>query len=480
MPLARHRGLLVALAVFIVLLAITDVIGAGGISYFQVSFLSSGGATLAIAAIGETLVVLVGGFDLSVGAVISLVNVVLATSMQGDPGSMVLWSLIGVGVGVAAGLFNALFIAVLRLQSIVVTLSTMFIVQGITLLVMDKPGGMIPPTLGALIVGDAVPGVLPMPIVILAGFIALWLYIRSTRFGTAIYAIGSDAEASRSAGIRVPWIQIGVYVLAGACYGLAGVFVSAQTGAGDPLIGNSLLLQVFTAIVVGGTVLGGGRGGPARLDHRRLCPDDGRQHSARPQCLRLLLDHRRRVHPVPRRAQRRARPKGALAGHIREHRHAAARAGGKPCCRASSAGPNRRLGFVAMPARRGRGRALLGPPCREPALRRARLCLLRVVILATQYMLGNAFFSWQYYDSLIVLSSFLAILALGQGAVILTGGLDLSLPWSIALCGILLAGMVKGSDAALVYALPTRAADRAASSASSTGSASSSSASRRS
>jgi ribose transport system permease protein len=83
----------------------------------------------------------------------------------------------------------------------------------------------------------------------------------------------------------------------------------------------------------------------------------------------------------------------------------------------------------------------------------AYICFV-IIVLATQYMYGSALFSWQYYDSLIVLSSFMAILALGQGAVILTGGLDLSLPWSIGLCGILLAGMVKGSDAALVYALP--------------------------
>ncbi len=453
LPLARHRGLLVALAVFIVLLAITDVIGAGGISYFQVSFLSSGGATLAIAAIGETLVVLVGGFDLSVGAVISLVNVVLATSMQGDPGSMVLWSLIGVGVGVAAGLFNALFIAVLRLQSIVVTLSTMFIVQGITLLVMDKPGGMIPPTLSALIVGDAVPGVLPMPIVILAGFIALWLYIRSTRFGTAIYAIGSDAEASRSAGIRVPWIQIGVYVLAGACYGLAGVFVSAQTGAGDPLIGNSLLLQVFTAIVVGGTVLGGGRGGPTgsiigayvlmMVVNILLVLNISAYYSTLAEGVILFLAvlSGSLGHDAP------------LAGHIREiiTRLGAWRQGMLP---RQLGRANRRLAFVgkqaAAPARPGFWeRHRQGLRHALPAY----LCFF-AVILATQYMLGSALFSWQYYDSLIVLSSFLAILALGQGAVILTGGLDLSLPWSIALSGILLAGMVKGSDAALVYALP--------------------------
>ena len=76
------------------------------------------------------------------------------------------------------------------------------------------------------------------------------------------------------------------------------------------------------------------------------------------------------------------------------------------------------------------------------------------MLVATQFVLGNALLSWRYYNSLVVLGSFLAILALGQGTVILTGGLDLSLPWTIGFCGILCAGLLKGSDAALVYALP--------------------------
>ena len=114
------------------------------------SFLSSGGATLAIAAFGETLVILVGGFDLSAGAVLSLVNVVLAASMNptNPDASIVLWTVAGVGVGMAVGAFNGFFIAFLRLQPIVVTLSTMFIVQGVTLLVMEKPGGFVSPSLG--------------------------------------------------------------------------------------------------------------------------------------------------------------------------------------------------------------------------------------------------------------------------------------------------------------------------------------------
>jgi len=455
LPLARHRGLLVALAVFVALLVTTDLISGGRVSYFQVSFLSSGGATLAIAAVGETLVVLSGGFDLSVGAVISLVNVVLATSIQDNPESMILWSLVGVGVGIGAGLFNAFFVAVMRLQSIVVTLSTMFIVQGITLLVMDKPGGMIPPTLSGLLTGDAVSGLLPMPIVILAIFIALWLYIKSTRFGTAIYAIGSDPEASRSVGIRVPWVQFGVYVLSGACYGLAGVFVSAQTGAGDPLIGNPMLLQVFTAIVVGGTQLGGGRGGPVgsivgayvlmMVVNILLVLNVSAYYSTLAEGVILFLAvlSGSLGHDAP------------LARHLRESL-VRLRAWNERMLPRQRGRGSRQLAFV--------GKGASAAAHRNPSLWQrhreslryalpAYICFV-IIVLATQYMYGSALFSWQYYDSLIVLSSFMAILALGQGAVILTGGLDLSLPWSIGLCGILLAGMVKGSDAALVYALP--------------------------
>jgi ribose transport system permease protein len=458
LPLGRHRGLLVALGVLVALFAVTDLISAGPFSYFEVSFLSSGGATLAMAAVGETLVVLAGGFDLSAGAVISLVNVVLAGNMQDNPESMLLWCLVGIGIGVVTGLFNAFFIAVLRLQSIVVTLSTMFIVQGVTLLVMDKPGGQIPPSLSTLIVGDAIPNLLPMPLVILAVLVGLWLYLKNTRLGTAIYAIGSDPEAARSAGIRVAWGQFAVYVLANACYGLAGVFISAQTGAGDPLVGNPMLLQIFAAIVVGGTRLGGGRGGPVgsivgayvlmMVVNILLVLNISAYYSTIAEGAILFL-------AVLAGSLGRDAP---LAHHLREivARVRASRLGMLP---RQIGGANRRLAFAAGSAR-SQAPAAGRPPFwvrHAEGLRYALpayVCFV-VVILVTQFVLGSALTSWRYYDSLIVLSSFLTILALGQGAVILTGGLDLSLPWSIALSGILLAGMVKGSDAALVYALPT-------------------------
>ena len=288
--------------------------------------------------------------------------------------------------------------------------------------------------------------------------IGIWIYLKNTRLGTAIYALGSDYDAARSAGIRVMRNQFIVYVLANGCYGLAGVFISAQTGAGDPLVGNPMLLQVFAAIVVGGTRLGGGRGGPVgsivgayvlmMVVNILLVLNVSAYYStiAEGAILFLAVLAGSLGHRAP------------LRSHLREiaARLKAARHGMLP---RQLGGISRRLAFSAERADGG-GPARASPPFwrrHAESLRYALpayVCFV-MVVLATEIVLGHALFSWQYYNSLIVLSAFLAILALGQGAVILTGGLDLSLPWAIALCGILFAGMVRGSDAALIYALPT-------------------------
>src|SRR5208282_4867300 len=168
----------------------------------------------------------------------------------------------GVGIGMASGAFNGFFVAVLRMQPIVVTLATMFILQGVTLLIMDKPGGQVSPALGDLLIGDAVPNLLPKPTVLTILVLALWTWLKRTNFGVAIYAVGGDVDSARAVGVPTRFVQFMVFVVGGACYGLAGVFISAETGSADPLIGNPMLLQMFAAVVVGGTKLGGGRGGP--------------------------------------------------------------------------------------------------------------------------------------------------------------------------------------------------------------------------
>lgn len=455
--LAQHRGVAVAAVVFLILLAVVDLISAGPLSYFDISFLASGGATSALAAIGQTIVILSGGFDLSAGAVISLVNVVLAQSM--DPADMeasiVLWTAVGIGIGMVTGAVNGFFIAVLRLQPIVVTLSTMFIIQGVTLLIMDKPGGFVSPSLGTFYLGDTITGYLPMPVTVIGVVLLLWAWLKNTRLGTAIYAVGSDMEAAAAVGVSTVLTRFLVYVIAGGCYGLAGVFISAQTGSGDPLVGNPLLLSMFAAVVVGGTRLGGGRGGPLGsaigayvlmiVVNILLVLNISAYYSTIAEATILLL--------------------AVLAGSISESSTLAQQLRAlKTRLQARRAGtlvsqlPQQDRRLALAPAAKA---ATVGTPpsflIRNAETLRyalpAYICFV-LVVLVTQFWLGNAILNPGYWNSLIVLSSFLAILALGQGTVILTGGLDLSVPWTIGLCGIILAGMVKGSDAALLYALP--------------------------
>jgi ribose transport system permease protein len=455
--LSRNRGPIIAAIVFAILMFMVDWISPGQLTYFDISFLSSGGATTAIAAIGQTIVILSGGFDLSAGAVISLVNVVLASSM--DPmaqgASVTLWTLAGIGIGMAVGAFNGFFVAVMRLQPIVVTLSTMFILQGVTLLIMDKPGGYVAPELGAFYMGDAIAGWLPMPLVMIGVVLLLWLWLKGTRFGTALYAVGSDPDAAAAVGVRVVFVRFMVYVIAGGCYGLAGVFISAQTGSGDPLVGNPLLLSLFAAVVVGGTRLGGGQGGPVGtvfgayilmiVVNILLVLNVSAYYSTIAEGVILILAvlagslSHGSVLAIQLRAAR-ARLGAWRAGMLPSQLDRSDR-------RLVIAGKDRTATSMPRPPFHVRHADVL-----RYALP-AYVCLV-IIVLVTQFWLGRAVFSLPYWNALFVLSSFLAVLALGQGTVILTGGLDLSVPWTIGLCGILLAGMVSGSDAALVYALP--------------------------
>jgi ribose transport system permease protein len=448
----RNRGLLIAAIVFILLFAAQNLISPSSYSFFDFSYQSGGGATQALAAMGQTLVVLSGGFDLSAGAVISLVNVVLASSMQDTLGSQVGFGLAAIALGGLVGAFNGFFIAVLRLQSIVVTLSTMFIIQGVTLLIMDKPGGQIPQGFIGFLNGTAIPNLLPAPIVVLAVALLLWGLVKGSRLGTALYAIGSDREAAGSSGIRVVLTNFLTYVLAGCFYGAAGAFISAQTGSADPLVGAPLLLEMFAAVVVGGTALGGGRGGCLGsvigayilmiVVNILLVLNVSAYYSTVAEGVILIL-------AVLGASLNRD---SAIASYLRlaSRRLAAWRGGTLP--RALPRG-----GTAVRLAGGGAGTVPQMPGWwirHRETLRYAipAYAALVLVLAVTLYVYGGL--DLRYLNSLLVLSCFLSILSLGQGSVILTGGLDLSVPWTIGLCGILLAGITNGANLPALWAVP--------------------------
>jgi ribose transport system permease protein len=457
----RQRGLLIAIGAFALIVLVLFALSPHGLSYFDFSFISAGGAALALAAMGETMVVLTGGFDLSTGAVISLVNVVLATNMHEGTGSQIEWCLVGLGIGAAAGALNGLFVALVRLPSIVVTLSTMFIAEGVTLLVLPQPAGKTPEALSNFFTGDAIPNVLPAPIVVLLIALLIWALIKYSRLGTAIYATGSDEEGARASGVNVEATKFVAYVIAGMFYAAGGIFLTAQTGSGDPLIGAPLLLQVFAATVLGGTLFGGGRGGCLGTVfgsytlmltiNVMLVLNVSAYYSTVAEGIILIL-------AVLGSSFARG---SAAAGYLRllrlrwqawrDHSLPRAVAGGSRLLR---------LGIDATKPLRADGelpRALLARWLvrNQDTLRYVLPSyVFLVLVLVVTRIVFVEMSPLQYLNSMLVLTSFLAILGLGQGAVILTGGLDLSLPWMITLSGVLLTGMIEGADAPAVWAVP--------------------------
>jgi ribose transport system permease protein len=454
--LRRNRGALIIVAVFVALFLVSTIFSGGSFGYFEASFMASGGATLALAAMGQALVILVGGFDLSVGSVVSLVNVVLATHMGAGIGSQVGIGILGLAVGGAVGAFNGFFVAFLGLQPIVVTLSSMFLVRGVTVLVLDSPGGSIPDGFKNFFTGAVIPNFLPAALLVIAFAVLVWLAIKGTRFGISIYAIGSEEESARSTGIPVRRTKFLTYVVAGMFYGAAGIFISAQTGAGDPLIGDPLLLETFAAVVLGGTVLGGGRGGLIGaifgaytlmlMVNILLALNVSAYYSSVAEGVVLIL-------AVLVSALHKDAPLAQGIGSMRR-RFRGWRAGLLPSQIRWDEAPLR-VGLS------GSGAALRAPSVSWMQRNRERLrfalpayiCVAGVLI-ATAIVRPDTVEQWSYYNSLIVLSSFLIILALGQGTVILTGGLDLSVPWVIGFCGILAAGMIRGSNEASIWVVP--------------------------
>jgi ribose transport system permease protein len=160
------------------------------------------------------------------------------------------------------GAINGTLITVTKVPDIVVTLAMLFVWQGVALLILNAPGGAIAPWLRALSTGS-IPRLdwLPRPIVLLAVVTAvIWIPIRRSRLGLRLYAIGSDPLAAFRSGVPVGQTRIIAYALCGLFAALGGLSVSMGTGIGEPIPGPYLLASV-AAVVLGGVVLGGGRGG---------------------------------------------------------------------------------------------------------------------------------------------------------------------------------------------------------------------------
>jgi len=214
-------------------------------------------------AIGQTLVILTAGIDLSCGMIMALGSIVM-TKMAADYG---LSAPVAIALGLAAtagfGLVNGLLVTKAKLPPFIVTLGTLNIAFAITQLysgsqtVTEVSEGMT--WLGnSFRIGQT--NILYGVVLMLALYLLTWLFLRETAPGRHIYAVGNSPEATRLTGISTDKVLLGVYVLAGVFYGLASLLSVARIGAGDPNAGQTENLDAITAVVLGGTSLFGGRG----------------------------------------------------------------------------------------------------------------------------------------------------------------------------------------------------------------------------
>ena len=217
-------------------------------------------ATVGLAAVGEAIVILSGGYDLSAGAAIGVVNVILATQTGFAAGTF--WLIvIGLAVGIGVGLLNGVIIAVLRVPPIIATLGTLFIWEGVALLILPQPGGTISTGFANFLSGSL--GSIPIPLILFAIAALVWRVVKYMRPGRHVYMLGGDTESTRANGVNIRRTLLFTYGAAGFFYGLAALYFTASTASGNPNTSSSLLLPIFAAVVLGGILFGGGKGDPA-------------------------------------------------------------------------------------------------------------------------------------------------------------------------------------------------------------------------
>ena len=219
---------------------------------------------LILLAVGQAIVILGGGIDISVGGVVSIVNTVLATrvGLEGSPQEMWQYVFLSLLIGLVAGAINGFFIAFLRLQPIITTYATSFLYAGLGLFILPNPGGGIPGDIAALY-RSSTPLSLPLAFYVIAIVLLVWLYLRSTRYGNFLYAVGGKAEAAYETAVPVTRVQFGTYVVSGFMAALAGIAITMLSGSGNADIGGPMTLNSITAVVIGGNALSGGVGGVA-------------------------------------------------------------------------------------------------------------------------------------------------------------------------------------------------------------------------
>lgn len=217
---------------------------------------------LILLSVGQAVVMVAGGLDLSVGTLVSLGNAVLVTQITEETTLInnLVFVFVVILIGAAGGLLNGLATASLGLQPMITTYATSFIFAGLALLVLPQPGGSIPRNYSRFYRSTTPLGI-PLAIFVIALVIIIWAVLRRRRYGRFLYAVGGDPDAAYYTGIPVNRVRISTYVISGLMASFSAIALTLLTGSGDPRIGEAMTLDSITAVIIGGTSLAGGTGG---------------------------------------------------------------------------------------------------------------------------------------------------------------------------------------------------------------------------
>jgi ribose transport system permease protein len=258
--LRRHGSMLIVYGLILILGVYASLLSPNFLTERNIFNVLRTAAFLGTVAVGETLVIISGGIDLSAGSVIKLAVLMSAILMDGKPENIAVAIAATLAMGAVVGLINGLLITKARIAPFIVTLGAYSILRGVSYTVTTKPAGRAAP--GFLRLYDLKLGPVPLLVIFLGLLIGAGIFVlRRTSFGRHLYAVGGNEQVARLSGIRVDRVKIGVYMLCSTLAALTGLLYLARSGVGDPVVGEGAELQAITAVILGGTSLFGGQGG---------------------------------------------------------------------------------------------------------------------------------------------------------------------------------------------------------------------------
>ena len=214
---------------------------------------------LSVVAVGASVVIFAGGFDLSAGAVVALAGVVGALTVE-QTGSVPLAVAAGIGAGAVVGMLNGFVVGYLNVSPLIVTLGSLNMARGLALIFSGGTAIYSFPFSYTDFGTSRLFGLPTLAVIAFGLFLAMALIIRFTPFGLFLYAVGGNPQAAKISGIDVPAMRMIAFTISGATCGLAGMLLAARTGGGEPAAGVLYELEAIAAVILGGAALHGGEG----------------------------------------------------------------------------------------------------------------------------------------------------------------------------------------------------------------------------